>query len=135
MSIVLSVCLSVVSTTNHSPPHFIGFDLWWYGSSFMTIHTNCDNYDQRTNKPTMALSSSSSTTTTTTNTSIRHNPALLLDVNTSSSSVVGASMAQIVTIHPLVLMSILDHHMRRQEMNGRVIGTLLGRRNGHMVCC
>jgi hypothetical protein len=65
--------------------------------------------------------------------SVRHNPALLLDANTSSSSVVGASMAQVVTIHPIVLMSILDHHMRRQEVHGRVIGTLLGRRNGHMV--
>jgi JAB1/Mov34/MPN/PAD-1 ubiquitin protease len=128
--------LSCLSYQPQTILHHISLDLicgGTYGSSFMTIHTNCDNNDQRTNKPTMALSSSSSTTTT--NTSIRHNPALLLDVNTSSSSVVGASMAQIVTIHPLVLMSILDHHMRRQEMNGRVIGTLLGRRNGHMVCC
>lgn len=52
------------------------------------------------------------------------NPALLLD---------GDQPATVVTVHPLVLMSVLDHHTRRQEANGRVIGTLLGRRNGSNV--
>ena len=33
-----------------------------------------------------------------------------------------------VEVHPLVLLSILDHHTRRQESSGRVIGTLLGRK-------
>lgn len=36
-----------------------------------------------------------------------------------------------VHVHPLVLLSVLDHHTRRQESNGRVIGTLLGRREGN----
>lgn len=31
-----------------------------------------------------------------------------------------------VEVHPLVLLSVLDHHTRRQEGAGRVIGTLLG---------
>ena len=52
------------------------------------------------------------------------NPALLLD---------GDQAATVVTVHPLVLLSVLDHHARRQEANGRVIGTLLGRRNGSSV--
>lgn len=42
-----------------------------------------------------------------------------------------------VQVHPLVLLSILDHHTRRQEGSGRVIGTLLGKRlvgsNGKQV--
>lgn len=59
-------------------------------------------------------------TTTTTS------PALLLqeDANDSVSQ---------VTVHPLVLLGILDHHTRRQEADGRVIGTLLGRRDGNKV--
>eukprot|EP00697_Spironema_sp_BW2_P017135 gnl/Spiro4/8700_TR4551_c0_g1_i1.p1 gnl/Spiro4/8700_TR4551_c0_g1~~gnl/Spiro4/8700_TR4551_c0_g1_i1.p1 ORF type:complete len:310 (+),score=96.68 gnl/Spiro4/8700_TR4551_c0_g1_i1:41-970(+) len=32
----------------------------------------------------------------------------------------------LVQIHPVVLLSILDHHTRRAEQSGRVIGTLLG---------
>ena len=39
-----------------------------------------------------------------------------------------------VIVHPLVLLSVLDHHTRRQEADGRVIGTLLGRRDGNKVC-
>jgi hypothetical protein len=31
-----------------------------------------------------------------------------------------------VTIHPVVLLSILDHHSRRNKDQHRVIGTLLG---------
>lgn len=38
-----------------------------------------------------------------------------------------------VMVHPLVLLSVLDHHTRRQEGAGRVIGTLLGRRDGDKV--
>jgi JAB1/Mov34/MPN/PAD-1 ubiquitin protease len=38
-----------------------------------------------------------------------------------------------VIVHPLVLLSVLDHHTRRQEVDGRVIGTLLGRRDGNKV--
>eukprot|EP00549_Striatella_unipunctata_P023418 CAMPEP_0118697102 /NCGR_PEP_ID=MMETSP0800-20121206/14276_1 /TAXON_ID=210618 ORGANISM="Striatella unipunctata, Strain CCMP2910" /NCGR_SAMPLE_ID=MMETSP0800 /ASSEMBLY_ACC=CAM_ASM_000638 /LENGTH=319 /DNA_ID=CAMNT_0006596409 /DNA_START=18 /DNA_END=977 /DNA_ORIENTATION=+ len=38
-----------------------------------------------------------------------------------------------VQVHPLVLLSILDHHTRRQEGVSRVIGTLLGRRDGNKM--
>ena len=39
-----------------------------------------------------------------------------------------------VIVHPLVLFHVLDHHTRRQEDSGRVIGTLLGhRRDGNTV--
>lgn len=38
-----------------------------------------------------------------------------------------------IVVHPLVLLSILDHHTRRQDGVGRVIGTLLGRRDGDKV--
>ena len=38
-----------------------------------------------------------------------------------------------VIVHPLVLFHVLDHHTRRQEDSGRVIGTLLGRRDGSTV--
>ena len=38
-----------------------------------------------------------------------------------------------VNVHPMVLLSVLDHHTRRQEGAGRVIGTLLGKRDGDRV--
>ncbi|CAJ1914327.1 unnamed protein product [Cylindrotheca closterium] len=38
-----------------------------------------------------------------------------------------------VIVHPMVLLHVLDHHTRRQEASGRVIGTLLGRRDGKTV--
>lgn len=38
------------------------------------------------------------------------------------------SASSAVEVHPLVLLSILDHHARRQEGSGRVIGTLLGKK-------
>ena len=38
-----------------------------------------------------------------------------------------------VIVHPLVLLHVLDHHSRRQEADGRVIGTLLGRKDGRKV--
>jgi len=38
-----------------------------------------------------------------------------------------------VVVHPMVLLSILDHHTRRQDGELRVIGTLLGRRDGDKV--
>ena len=52
-------------------------------------------------------------------------PALLLED--------GADSVAHVIVHPLVLMHVLDHHTRRQEASGRVIGTLLGRRDGRTV--
>jgi translation initiation factor 3 subunit F len=44
-----------------------------------------------------------------------------------------SSAATRVIVHPLVLLHVLDHHTRRQEESGRVIGTLLGRRDGSTV--
>ncbi|RXW24669.1 hypothetical protein EST38_g1189 [Candolleomyces aberdarensis] len=38
-----------------------------------------------------------------------------------------------ITIHPVALFSILDHYLRRNESQDRVIGTLLGIRNGNEV--
>mmetsp|Transcript_13393 Transcript_13393/g.38562 ORF Transcript_13393/g.38562 Transcript_13393/m.38562 type:complete len:335 (+) Transcript_13393:138-1142(+) len=38
-----------------------------------------------------------------------------------------------VIVHPMVLLHVLDHHTRRQQSSGRVIGTLLGRRDGRKV--
>lgn len=65
-------------------------------------------------------------------------PALLIDPtappttgtapNSKPSSSSSESVVNSVTVHPLVLLSILDHHTRRAEGAGRVIGTLLGRR-------
>lgn len=62
-------------------------------------------------------------------------PALLLQGAASSPADVvdGAGVTNSVTVHPLVLLSVLDHHTRRQEGAGRVIGTLLGRRDGDKV--
>jgi hypothetical protein len=53
-------------------------------------------------------------------------PALLLQEDAIDS-------VSHVVVHPLVLLSVLDHHTRRQEADGRVIGTLLGRRDGNKV--
>ena len=53
-------------------------------------------------------------------------PALLLDEAADNA-------ATRVIVHPLVLFQVLDHHTRRQEASSRVIGTLLGRRDGHIV--
>ena len=52
-------------------------------------------------------------------------PALLLDQT-------GEGVSEVI-LHPLVFLSVLDHHTRRQEATGRVIGTLLGRRDGEKV--
>jgi len=50
-------------------------------------------------------------------------------ITTSSEGKPGAaSISTEALVHPLVLLSILDHHTRRQEGSGRVIGTLLGKR-------
>jgi translation initiation factor 3 subunit F len=38
-----------------------------------------------------------------------------------------------VTIHPVVLFTILDHYLRRAEGQARVIGTLLGTRHDNEV--
>lgn len=76
-----------------------------------------------------SMTSMANPTNATTTSNSTSNPALLLDGDVAAATV--------VTVHPLVLLSVLDHHTRRQEPNGRVIGTLLGRRNGNMVrwCC
>lgn len=55
-------------------------------------------------------------------------PALLLEDHAAAENAVTN-----VIIHPLVLLHVLDHHTRRQEASGRVIGTLLGRRDGQTV--
>ena len=54
---------------------------------------------------------------------LQSSPALLFDESSDDS-------VNEVIVHPLVLLHILDHHTRRQEDSGRVIGTLLGRRDG-----
>jgi len=62
-------------------------------------------------------------------------PALLLqnDVPTRTTGLTETEAVNCVVVHPLVLLSVLDHHTRRQEGAGRVIGTLLGRRDGDKV--
>lgn len=45
----------------------------------------------------------------------------------------GVDAVSTVVVHPMVLLHVLDHHNRRQEASGRVIGTLLGRRDGRTV--
>jgi translation initiation factor 3 subunit F len=59
-------------------------------------------------------------------TTARSAPALLFEEDTDT-------IVTEVIVHPLVLLHVLDHHTRRQEANGRVIGTLLGRRDGKTV--
>lgn len=63
-------------------------------------------------------------------------PALLLNNELSNAGVAlnDSQAVNAVVVHPLVLLSILDHHTRRQNGEGRVIGTLLGRRDGEKVC-
>jgi len=58
---------------------------------------------------------------------LHSNPALLLEDSTSKSG----DGETCVVVHPLAILHVLDHHSRRQE--GRVIGTLLGRRDGNKV--
>ena len=63
-------------------------------------------------------------------------PALILQGNkTNSAALVDttAESVQKVVVHPLVLLSILDHQSRRHFRDGRVIGTLLGKRDGDKV--
>lgn len=59
-------------------------------------------------------------------TKVESAPALLFD------EAADASVTKVV-VYPLVLLHVLDHHTRRQEEAGRVIGTLLGRRDGDTV--
>lgn len=65
------------------------------------------------------------TMTTINSTTSLSSPALVMED--------GASSVTQVIVHPLVLLHVLDHHTRRQEASGRVIGTLLGRRDGKKV--
>lgn len=77
-------------------------------------------------------------------------PALLLNSSTNATRSAAAAVGVVggagdaaggadsltvsnVNVHPLVLLSVLDHHSRRQEGAGRVIGTLLGKRDGSEV--
>jgi hypothetical protein len=60
-------------------------------------------------------------------------PALLLNNNATNTGLNDTQAVSSVVVHPLVLLSILDHHTRRQNGAGRVIGTLLGRRDGEKV--
>jgi hypothetical protein len=60
-------------------------------------------------------------------------PALLLNDEISNTGLSDSQAVNSVVVHPLVLLSVLDHHTRRQESSGRVIGTLLGRRDGDKV--
>ena len=67
-----------------------------------------------------------------------NSPSLTRSVAAVAASAVGnENSADIpvssVMVHPLVLLSVLDHHTRRQEGAGRVIGTLLGKRDGDRV--
>ena len=60
-------------------------------------------------------------------------PALFWNATSSSLDTEDVKVSEVL-VHPLVLLSVLDHHTRRQEGAGRVIGTLLGRREGTKVC-
>lgn len=60
-------------------------------------------------------------------------PSLLLNTTSSPTTNLAVDSVTTVEVHPLVLLSVLDHHTRRQEGAGRVIGTLLGRRDGSKV--
>lgn len=61
-------------------------------------------------------------------------PALILQKERSGADGLSdSSSVSTVVVHPLVLLSVLDHHTRRQEGQPRVIGTLLGRRDGDKV--
>ena len=63
--------------------------------------------------------------TTINSTTSLSSPALVLED--------GAETITQVIVHPVVLLHVLDHHTRRQVVSGRVIGTLLGRRDGKKV--
>lgn len=57
-------------------------------------------------------------------------PFVIPDKDLRSNDIDHMSDNNIVLVHSLVLFSILDHHTRRPEGSNRVIGTLLGRREG-----
>lgn len=64
---------------------------------------------------------------------VNSSPALLLNNEITNTGLNDSQEVNAVVVHPLVLLSILDHHTRRQDGAGRVIGTLLGRRDGDKV--
>lgn len=53
------------------------------------------------------------------------------NATTTQAPTSSSSMINHVIVHPVVLFHILDHHNRRTEYDGRVIGTLLGRRGAY----
>lgn len=84
--------------------------------------------------PALLLNSATSSSSTTARSSV----ASALAVGTGGAGASDAAGAELlpvsnVNVHPLVLLSVLDHHSRRQEGAGRVIGTLLGKRDGGQV--
>jgi translation initiation factor 3 subunit F len=44
-----------------------------------------------------------------------------------------SAASSVVNVHPLVLFTILDHHIRREAGQDRVIGALLGTNTGGTV--
>ena len=70
---------------------------------------------------------------TITSTTSLSSPALMTEDPTSAGGAGSVGSVTQVIVHPLVLLHVLDHHTRRQEVSGRVIGTLLGRRDGKTV--
>ena len=60
-------------------------------------------------------------------------PALLLNHEIKNTGLNDTQAVGTIVVHPLVLLSILDHHTRRQDGEGRVLGTFLGRRDGDKV--
>ena len=84
--------------------------------------------------PALLLNSATSSSSTTARSSV----ASALAVGTGGAGASDAAGGELlpvsnVHVHPLVLLSVLDHHTRRQEGAGRVIGTLLGKRDGGQV--
>jgi len=62
--------------------------------------------------------------------------SILLTNSNTTDGVVKSNPTEVVSeviVHPMVLLHVLDHHSRRQERNGRVIGTLLGKKDGNKI--
>jgi len=64
---------------------------------------------------------------------VDNQPAFFVSVAYTMAIPQAVSKIRKVEVHPLVLFSILDHYLRRQDGNDRVIGTLIGFRNGDVI--